>query len=302
MTRIHPLLLPAVLLLSLSMADPSGSVVASAQDLVPLRQPVRSSFYPESQQPVNASVSPELLQPPAINGLPGMSPGMPGSPDSSPQNASSLLTVQTGTQKVPAGTMLSISFNTLLDSRITNTGDPFTVYLNDNFTSTTPDGRYPKVILPSGTMIRGRVSTVSRPSFFSKGGSLFLAFDHIVLPSGELLPIQLNLSTENKLVNRKGAIYSDPGMKKKMQQGVQTGQQTFGHITDQGYAAGSKIAGGLGSIVTVPASVIGGAVAGSAVTTARVATAIVGKGESAVINPGDEIKIDFGGSFNLPSE
>lgn len=261
----------------------SSNTPVFATDLVPLRPPSNEA----SQRTPLQQLEQQPLIPP---------------PEDPTRNTASFLTVQTGTQKVPAGTMLSITFNTLLDSRVTNVGDPFIVYLTDNFTSTTPDGRYPKVILPSGTTIRGRVSKVTRPSFFSRGGSLFLAFDHIVLPSGELLPIRLNLSAANKIVNPKGAIYTDPGIGKKVQQGFHDGQDTFGRITDKGYKAGSSIAGGLGSIVTVPAAVVGGAIAGTAITGAKAATALVGKGDSAMINPGDEMKVDFGGAFNLPSE
>ncbi|MEM0951327.1 MAG: hypothetical protein AAGI66_04185 [Cyanobacteria bacterium P01_H01_bin.74] len=213
-----------------------------------------------------------------------------------------VLTVQTGTQKVPNGTVLTIGFNTLLDSTVSENGDPFSVYLINDFTSSTPEGKAIKILLPAGTTIRGRISDVERPSFFSKGGSLFLSFDHIVLPSGELLPVKLNLSTSNGIVNQEGAVYSDPGIGSKVKDGVKSGQETFGSITDKGYAAGKSIAGGLGSLVTVPAAVIGGAFAGTAVTTGKAAVALVGKGDSAVIHPGDQMQIDFGGAFVLPAQ
>lgn len=123
-----------------------------------------------------------------------------------------------------------------------------------------------------------------------------------MLPSGELMPLTLNLSTENSLVNAKGAIYMDPGIGKKVEEGAHTGKEKFNEITESGWKAGQQIAGGLGSIVTVPAAVLGGAVAGAGITTGKAAVAVVGRGESAVIQPGDTVTIDFGGSFTLPSE
>lgn len=216
-------------------------------------------------------------------------------------SATSALKIQTGSQKVPAGTMLTVAFNTPMDSRLTNLGDVFNAYLTQDFT-VKGEHATRKVVLPAGTMVRGRVSEVKRPSFFSHGGAIYLSFDHVVVPSGELLPLTLNLSTENTIVNKQGALYSDPGIGAKVQKGVESGKQTFENITDSGIQAGKQIAGGLGSLITVPAAVIGGAVAGSAVTTGKAAVAVVGKGDSMVIKTGDTVTIDFGGSFNLPAE
>lgn len=234
---------------------------------------------------------------PAQNNL---QPKGPGTPSTLP-SSSSALTVQTGSQKVPIGTMLTIAFNTPMDSRITNVGDVFTAILSKDFTVTGKNGQH-RMILPAGTMVRGRVDQVKRPNFFSHGGAIFLAFDHVVLPSGELLPLTLNLSTESTLVNQKGALYSDPGIGRKVEKGAEAGRKTFSDITDQGFQSGKQIAGGLGSIITVPAAVIGGALAGTAVTTGKAAVAIMGRGDSVIIKPGDTVTIDFGGSFNLPAE
>lgn len=225
----------------------------------------------------------------------------PQSTPLSEPSATSALKVTTGSQRVPAGTMLTIAFNTAMDSRFSNQGDPFVASIRQDFVMPGPNHQ-PKIVLPAGTVIRGRVNEVKRPSFFSRGGAIYLAFDHVMLPSGDLLPLTLNLSTENTLVNRQGALYADPGIGKKVERSVEDGKKTFGTITDQGFEAGKQIAGGLGSIVTVPAAVIGGALAGTAVTTGRTAVAVVGKGETVAIKPGDTVTIDFGGTFNLPSE
>jgi hypothetical protein len=216
-------------------------------------------------------------------------------------SSSSALKIQTGSQKVPAGTMLTIGFNTDMDSRQANIGDAFNAYLTQDFT-VRGENATRRVVLPAGTTVRGRIQEVKRPSFFSRGGAIYLSFDHVVVPSGELLPLTLNLSTENTLVNDRGALYADPGIGKKVQKGVEAGKQTFGSITDQGFSAGKQIAGGLGSLITVPAAVVGGALAGTAVTTGKAAVALVGKGDSVIIKPGDTVTIDFGGSFNLPAE
>ncbi len=150
-------------------------------------------------------------------------------PSLTPSSSSSVLKIESGSQKIPAGTMLTVAFNTTMDSRVSNVGDPFHAYLTEDFT-VKGDQATRRVVLPAGTTVRGRIQEVKRPSFFSRGGAIFLSFDHVVVPSGELLPLTLNLSTENTLVNKQGALYTDPGIGKKVQKGVELGKQTFEDI------------------------------------------------------------------------
>ncbi len=216
-------------------------------------------------------------------------------------SATSSLKVGTGSERVPAGTILTIAFSTALDSRTSTAGDPFTAATTTDFSLPGPNNTR-RLILPAGSVIRGRLGDVKRPGLFSHGGSLALNFDHVMLPSGDLMPLVLNLSTENTTVNKQGVIYNDPGIGKKVQLGAEQGKKTFSDITDSGFKSGRQIAGGFGQIVTVPAAVIGGAFAGGAVTTGRAAAAVVGRGESATIKPGDTVTIDFGGAFTIPTD
>jgi len=225
---------------------------------------------------------------------PGTQPAMPV------PSTNATLSLGASTQKVPAGTFLNVVFDTAMDSRITNSGEPFSVTLANDFDIT--QHNVTRIILPKGTLIRGRVDEVKRPGFFSHGGAIFLTFDHAVLPSGELMPLDLKLSTENTKVNKLGALYSDPGIPKKLGDAAHSGVGTFDNILNKGVTAGKGMADGFGTILTVPAAAIGGAIAGTAITTGKGAVAIVGRGESIVINPGDSVTIDFGGSFNLPAE
>ena len=214
------------------------------------------------------------------------------------------LQITTATEKVPTGTVLKIAFNTPMDSRVSLTGEPFTATLQEDFyTLRRVDGEPEKrVILPQGTMLRGRASDVKRPGLFSKGGAISLSFDHVVLPSGELLPLAMNLSNTNPIVNQAGALYTDPGVGKKVNQGVQKGFFTFNKVKDATVKAGADAGGDLGKIFAAPFAVAGGAVASGAVITGKTVVAIVGKGDSVVINPGDTLSIDFAGAFNLPSQ
>ena len=209
-------------------------------------------------------------------------------------------TIGTTSSRVPAGTFLKVIFDSKMDARITETGEPFNAYLTDDFTDVS--NGLPRIILPKGTIIRGRIEKVSRPGYFSKGGSINLAFDHAMAPSGELIPLDLKLSTNNTEVNKSGALYADPGVQHKLKESVNTGVDVFDQSVKLGVDAGKDIYDGVGGIITVPVAVAGGVVVGGLVTTGKAVGAVVGKGKTVTIEPGDSVTIDFGGAFTLPSE
>ncbi|MBY0450127.1 MAG: hypothetical protein K2X01_05820 [Cyanobacteria bacterium] len=219
------------------------------------------------------------------------------------------LQLQTGSQTVPQGTLLTLQFRTQMDSRITQTGEPFSAVLAEDFyapPSEQSDG-HPRLILPKNSMIRGRVQNVKRAQFFSQGGAITLAFDHIVLPTGDLLPVLLNLSPKNEMIKQfkkenVTALYADPGISVKLNKGVKDGVKLFQSITDKGIKAGESWGNGAGMIAMAPVAVVGGALAGTAVSTQKAAIGIFGRGEPIMIKPGDRITVDFGGSFALPSD
>jgi hypothetical protein len=226
--------------------------------------------------------------------------------------------VTTGSQRVPAGTKLAIIFETPLDATTSNDGDPFIARLAQDFYS----GR--ALILPKATVLRGRVISAKRPGLFSHGGSLDLSFQHVMLPSGELLPLTLSLSADNAQTkvfktragqgasnpsnaavqsapaSQQRVLYADPGIGAKVSLGAKQAGQSFNRIVQSGFNAGRNTAGGLGSIVTVPASVLGGSVVAAGVTTGKTAVALVGRGQTVKILPGEVVSIDFGDAFALP--
>ena len=213
------------------------------------------------------------------------------------------LSVTTATQKIPAGTMLRLAFQTPLDSRTATAGQPFLATLDQDFYL------QQRLILPTGSVIRGYVDTAQKPRLFSKGGAMTLTFDHVTSPNGDLLPVNLQLSPQNTMVRamptasgtvQPGTLYTDPGVGKKLGKSVDQGTDVFNRLTQKGINAGKAMAGGLGMLVTVPATAIGGVVAGSAVTTGKAATAIVGRGDSVTLAPGATLLVDFGGAMDVP--
>lgn len=207
------------------------------------------------------------------------------------------LEMESTSQQVPAGIQLPVIVETPLDSRTANAGDIFVVKASNDLWA----GE--QLILPKGTTIRGRVETVERPGFFSKGGLMRLSFDHAVMPSGELRPLSLQLDAASaKLNQEKNALYTDPGIGSKLNTSVDKGVNQFNQFYERGIKAGQARGGGANMLLTVPTNTIAGVATGTAVTTGNAVKAIFGKGESVTLQPGDQLLIDFSQATTLQAQ
>lgn len=74
------------------------------------------------------------------------------------------ISADAASQQVPAGTKLKIRFVSLIDSSSSNVGDVFMAQASEDLWA----GK--QLILPKGTMLRGRVSSVERPGFLARVG------------------------------------------------------------------------------------------------------------------------------------
>jgi hypothetical protein len=199
-------------------------------------------------------------------------------------------------QEVPAGTTLKIRFLTALDSKTSNMGDGFVAMaIEDVFA-----GR--QLVLPKGTPVRGRVAQVQRPGFFSKGGLMRLTFDHVMLPNGELQSMRLDLDAASAKVDRtRNALYTDPGIGAKLESSVDKGVNQYKSLVDKAGQNNTQNSKGYNMLMTVPVA-LAGVASGTAVTTASAAKAILGRGESVTIVPGDELVIDIAQAVSLQGQ
>jgi hypothetical protein len=217
--------------------------------------------------------------------------------DNMPSSATLYPPVEMGTasQQVPAGMQLKIQFITPLDSKTSNLGDAFVAL------SAADLWAGDQLVLPQGSTVRGRVAEVQRPGFFSKGGLLRLTFDHVVMPSGELKPLSLEVDTASAKMSRsKNALYTDPGISSKLNTSVDNGVSQFKSFYDKGIKAGQNRGGGMNMLLTVPTNTLAGVATGTAITTVGAAKAVFGKGESVTLQPGDVLTIDFSKAATLP--
>lgn len=208
-----------------------------------------------------------------------------------------LLRSHFGSQQLPKGTLLKIRFLEKLDSRVTNAGEPFTGVLTEDLMA--PGGR---LILPQGTTFRGRVTEASRPRFFSKGGALDVEFDHVVLSSGQQVPVDVDLSLTNARVVE-GRFYADPGLGAKVANNLDKSADLIGSTIRAGADFGDSWGGnGLGKVVTVPVAAIGGGIAGAGMFTGKTVYSAVAPGEHVSITPDDLVLVELESDTAFPTE
>lgn len=245
---------------------------------------------PAPGQQVAPPTLPQAAPAPVAGWQQGWHPDMPTLPQSALQ-----LSSDSGSQRLPQGTLLKLKFLTQLHSSLSQTGEPFTAVLTDDVL-----GSYGKLLLPKGTTLRGRLSQVNSSRFFGRGGAIKVAFDHVVLPTGQQQQVDVTLSTLSDVVNNDGVLYTDPGLVAKLGQSLDDGGTLMQKMIRQGIDSGKEIGNGAGMILTVPVTAIGGAIAGAGVAAGKSAYSVVAKGEPVILSPEQIVVAQLGRDTVFP--
>ncbi len=119
---------------------------------------------------------------------------------------------------LPVKTRMKLVLETSVDAKESKPGDIFEAHVRDDlFVGTS-------LLLPRGSLIRGRIALVNKPSFISRAGKIGLKLDQIVTPTGEVIPLDAALEFEKGVANEKGQL--DPGTNF----GTRVGSQIRGSI------------------------------------------------------------------------
>ncbi|MBR1942669.1 hypothetical protein IJ843_02915 [bacterium] len=161
------------------------------------------------------------------------------------------------TKRIPAGTKFTIKLLDPISTKTSKEGDYFSaVLVNDEKTPT-------NVILPAGSMIRGSISKVVPSKRFSRGGVLYVDFDHIVTPNGRQLPLDLIISGKVNM-NFAGGVYLNKGYGEALQENWSKTVDITTTATDYGMDIGEDVLYGAARVITVPVCALGGAIGGGA--------------------------------------
>jgi hypothetical protein len=212
-------------------------------------------------------------------------------PAKSTNLAGSVISSRLKTVRVRKDTVLRVRLLQDINTATVREGEAFNASLDEALYAS--EGR---ILLPKGSVFRGRVVEVTPNKFFGKGASFRLDFDHVTLPNGEVQPIALQVGTVNQMPNvvkPDGVIYQDPGYGQKFANTLDKSGYIISGITRKGYEAGAESGGkGLG-IVTGFFSAIGGGVAGAGYLVGKSVYHAVAKGDKAEITPDDALYVEL---------
>ncbi len=181
------------------------------------------------------------------------------------------LRAEAASTTLPRQTRMKVVLETRVDATSSKPGDIFEGHVRDDlFVGSS-------LLLPKGSLIRGRISTVKKPRLISRAGRIGLRLDQIVTPTGEVIPLDAALEFEKGKTNDKGQL--DPGTSFGTR--VESNVRAVSGASSHGAAKGALVAA---NIATLGVPTIATAIGGSAI-------ALFSSGDNVDLGPGQEIEI-----------
>ncbi len=243
-------------------------------------QPKISEFTYEVNNKPSKPLNPENVPDFApIKRLNPVNPASVNNPTATNDSADTPLKADAATSSLPVATRLKLILETSVNARKSNPGDIFEAHVKEDLYL----GRY--LILPRGSLVRGRVVEVTKPRLLSRAARIGLKLEQIDTPTGEIIPMDATLEFRKGLTNSQGQF--DPGTNFGTVVGSNLKTVTGGNST--GGAKGALIAA---NIATLGAPAVATLVGSSAYALFR-------SGDNVTLNPGQEIEITLTNALDL---
>lgn len=172
---------------------------------------------------------------------------------------------------IPVETKLTLVLECPVDAKISQPGDIFEAHVKDDLFLGT------SLLLPKGSLVRGRVVEVTRPRLISRAAKIGLKLEQIDTPSGEVIPLDAALEFRKGQTNVRGQL--DPGTNFGTRVGANVKSVTG--LNSKGTARGALIAA---NVATLGAPAVATMIGGSAIALFR-------SGDNVSLAPGQEIEV-----------
>lgn len=243
----------------------------------------------DSRQPRNGtSLAPSAVpaRPMDPKNVPDFAPGEAAPADAAgatgPGAQSSALRVGLESATVPVQTHLKLICEYPIDAKTSLPGDIFEAHVRDDlFIGNT-------LVLPRGSLVRGRVSEITKPRLLSRAGKIGLKLDQIVTPTGEVIPLDAALEFQKGMTNKSGQL--DPGTNFGTR--VNDSVKSVSGLKDKGATKGALIAA---NVATLGAPIVATAIGSSAI-------ALFSHGDTISLRPGQELEVLLTNDLGLQVE
>lgn len=207
----------------------------------------------------------------APKNVPDFAANQPGTVNSGIRSSGTALKADLASTTIPVETRMKLVLETAVDARTSQPGDIFEAHVKDDlYLGMT-------LLLPRGSLVRGRVSQVTKPRLLSRAGKIGLKLEQMVTPQGDVIPLDADLEFKKGMTNKKGQL--DPGTNFGTR--VESSVRSVAGVNKDGQTNGALIAA---NIATLGAPVVATALGSSAI-------ALFSQGDNVSLAPGQELEV-----------
>ena len=196
---------------------------------------------------------------------------------------------------LPYGTKLHMIMGHDLKSSAIVQGDMFEAHLaNDIYVNN-------KLILPSKTVFRGRVTGVKYSKMLSRPASLYLTLDHLITKQGTQLPLNAGVSSVAEyVIKADGAVTTNGNYFKALKRDMVKSGGYVKKSVNWGKTKGDKMFNGA-KYVLIPIGAIGGSFACAGTAVYSTVADLFRHGDEILIKKGDSFDIIILKKLEIPS-
>jgi len=196
---------------------------------------------------------------------------------------------------IPYGTKLELSMAQDITTKNALEGDMFQAYLNSDVYVNN------KLVLPSKTVFRGRVSGVKYSRSLSRPAVLYLTLDHLVTKKGVQLPVNAGISSEfNYILKTDGAITTNGNYFSAVSRDVKKAGQIVPRTINWGKTSGDDLFKGA-KFIFVPVAAAGGVIACAGSSVYNTVADLFRHGDEIIIKKGTDFSIIILSTLDIPS-
>ena len=196
---------------------------------------------------------------------------------------------------IPYGTKLELTMAENVTTKTVAQGDIFQAYLKRDIYVNN------KLVMPSKTIFRGRVSNIKYSKSLSRPAVLYLQLDHLVTKTGAQLPINAGIASKFEYVLKAdGAITTNGNYFKAVARDAKKAGKIVPRTVKWGKTAGDDLFKGA-RFIFVPVAALGGCVACAGSTVYNTFADLFRHGDEIIIKKGTDFDIILLSKLEIPS-
>jgi len=197
------------------------------------------------------------------------------------------LEAQVESHRIPAGTMLKLKIYNAVATNTSSENDQFDGML-------TEDKKIGKeIVLPQGTLFRGRVTGIEHKKMLSKSAVLYLTFDDVVTPTGKQIPVSCGICGLS--MNLKGGITDNGNYASAIKQNWNNAVNITKSATEWGWDINNP-----SKYVLAPLGAVGGATCSTVYFLGDAIVDVFKKGSDVYMHQDTEISVILTKPLDIP--